>query len=62
MSLNLPQMNDMVSVGDLASLNDALRKSSVGYQTPAVPSASDSLSALVPQSIEGTLALSLIHI
>ena len=56
MSLNLPQMNDMVSVGDLASLNDALRKSSVGYQTPAVPSPTDSLSALVPQSIEGTLA------
>jgi hypothetical protein len=58
MSLNLPQMNDMVSVGDLAALNKALRKSNVGYQTPAVPSAggADALSPLVPQSIEGTLA------
>ena len=56
MSINLPQMNDMVSVGDLAELNKALRKSgTIGYQTPASP-ASDSLSPLVPQSIEGTLA------
>jgi hypothetical protein len=56
MALNIPQMNDMVSVGDLAELNKALRKSTVGYQTPTVPSSGDSLSALVPQSIEGTLA------
>ena len=56
MSLNIPQMNDMVSVGDLTELNKALRKGTVGYQSPATPSSGDSLSALVPQSIEGTLA------
>ena len=50
----LPQLNDMVSVGDLTRLNQALRKAAVGYQTSAVPSG-DSLSPLVPQSIEGTL-------
>lgn len=56
--LNLPQINDMVSVGDLVELNKALRKSNVGYQTPTVPSTgpADALSPLVPQSIEGTLA------
>jgi hypothetical protein len=49
--------NDMVNVRDLAAMNDALRKAtSVGYQTPAVPDAAGDLSALVPQSIEGTLA------
>ena len=55
---NLPQMNSMVSVGDLNHLNNALRKAAVDYQTSATPSgvAGASLSPLVPQSIEGTLA------
>lgn len=55
----LPEINSMVSVDDLVRLNEALRKSgaSVGYQTPAVPSAGDSLSPLVPQSIEGMLSV-----
>ncbi len=55
---NLPGMNDMVSVGDLTNLNQALRKAAVDYQTSAVPSsaAGASLSPLVPQSIEGTLS------
>ena len=49
--------NDMVSIQDLAAMNDALRKAnSVGYQTPAAPDGTGNLSALVPQSIEGTLA------
>jgi len=53
----LPTHNQMVDVSDLVKLNDTLRKSgTVGYQDPAVPSAGDSLSPLVPQSIEGTLA------
>jgi len=56
--MNLPQMNDMVSVGELADLNKALRKSNtsttVGYQTTT--SGGGGLAALVPQSIEGTLA------
>lgn len=56
----LPNHNDMVPVADLVRLNDVLRKSgsgaSVGYQTGAVPDATGSLSALVPQSIEGTLS------
>jgi hypothetical protein len=53
----LPQLNDMVSVGDLTKLNQALRKAAVDYQTSTVPSAvaGASLSPLVPQSIEGTL-------
>jgi hypothetical protein len=54
--MHIPQINDMVSVSDLMGLNTALRKSAeVGYQTPAGMS-SGSMSPLVPQSIEGTLA------
>ena len=55
---SLPQLNSMVSVGDLAALNGALRKAAIDYQTSAQPSAAAgaSLSPLVPQSIEGTLA------
>ena len=54
--MQFPNVNDMVSVSDLARLNESLRKAgTVGYQTGAVP-ASDALSPLVPQSIEGTLA------
>jgi hypothetical protein len=51
-------MNEMVPVADLVALNSALRKGNIGYQTPTVPSAesSDSLSPLVPQSIESSLA------
>ena len=49
--------NDMVNIQDLAAMNDALRKAtSVGYQTGAALDADGSLSALVPQSIEGTLS------
>jgi len=56
--MNIPQMNSMVSTGDLVQLNQALRKAAVDYQTSAVPSAAAgaSLSPLVPQSIEGTLS------
>ena len=54
--MDIPQINSMVPVSDLVQLNDALRKSAeVGYQTPAGMS-SGSMSPLVPQSIEGTLA------
>lgn len=55
---SMPQLNSMVSVGDLANLNNALRKAAVDYQTSAQPSAvaGASLSPLVPQSIEGTLS------
>lgn len=53
----LPNHNQMVDVADLVKLNDTLRKSgTVGYQDPAVPSLGDSLSPLVPQSIEASLA------
>ncbi|MAK55914.1 MAG: hypothetical protein CML17_08740 [Pusillimonas sp.] len=50
--------NDMVNIQDLAAMNDALRKAtSVGYQDGSgVVDANGSLSALVPQSIEGTLS------
>ena len=49
--------NDMVNIQDLAAMNDALRKAtSVGYQTPADMTGAGDLAALVPQSIEGTLA------
>lgn len=49
--------NDMVNVQDLAAMNDALRKAtSVGYQTGAGLDSDGALSALVPQSIEGTLS------
>ena len=57
----IPQMNDMIPVGDLQALNSALRKAAtgdVGYQGVASTSGGETggLSALVPQSIEGTLA------
>lgn len=49
--------NDMVNIQDLAAMNDALRKAtSVGYQTGAGLDGDGALSALVPQSIEGTLS------
>lgn len=49
--------NDMVNIQDLAAMNDALRKAtSVGYQTGAGIDGDGALSALVPQSIEGTLS------
>jgi hypothetical protein len=58
---SIPQMNDMIPVGDLQALNESLRKAAtgdVGYQTVAGTSGTGigGLSALVPQSIEGTLA------
>lgn len=56
---NIPEANSMVNVADLSALNNALRKSAnAGYQTPAgtVGGDSGSLSPLVPQSIENTLA------
>ena len=59
MSISFPEANQMVNVADLAQLNDALRKSAnMGYQTPAGTAGGDngSLSPLVPQSIENTLA------
>lgn len=52
----IPNQNDMVNVEDLVKLNDSLRKSNVGYQTGAQPSATGALSPLVPQSIEGSLS------
>lgn len=54
----IPGHNDMVNVEDLVKLNDALRKSNVGYQTPAVTAGGENgaLSPLVPQSIEGSLS------
>jgi hypothetical protein len=54
--MNIPGNNEMVQVQDLMRLNDSLRKSSVGYQTGAVPAADAALSPLVPQSIEGSLS------
>ena len=52
----LPNANEMIPIADLVELNKSLRKAgNVGYQTPAGMSG-ESLSALVPQSIEGTLA------
>ena len=56
--LQMPQSNSMVPVNDLIALNDTLRKaaSGIGYQTPAGLASGQSLSALVPQSIEGALA------
>ena len=56
---NIPEANSMVNVADLSALNNALRKSAnAGYQTPAgtVGGEAGSLSPLVPQSIENTLA------
>lgn len=56
--MNIPGNNEMVNVEDLVKLNDSLRKSNVGYQTPAGTAGSDNgaLSPLVPQSIEGSLS------
>ena len=54
-----PEANQLVNVRDLAELNNALRKSAnAGYQSPAGTAGGDtgSLSPLVPQSIENTLA------
>ena len=61
----LPNVNDTMTVNELTRLNDVLRKNSndmlaksqsnVGYQTAAVPSG-ESLSPIVPQSIESVLA------
>lgn len=53
------QPNEMVKVEDLVRLNEALRKSQgfVGHQAGATPDAGGSLSALVPQSIEGMLSV-----
>ena len=56
---NIPEANSMVNVADLSALNNALRKSAnAGHQTPAgtVGGEAGSLSPLVPQSIENTLA------
>ena len=53
--MDFPKANDTIRLQDLAQLNDALRKGSVGHQTPAGTTAGD-LSPLVPQSIENTLA------
>jgi len=54
--MHFPQAGSMVSVRDLAALNQELRKATeAGYQTPA-GLGSGSMSALVPQSLEGTLA------
>lgn len=54
----IPGHNEMVKVEDLVHLNDALRKSSVGYQSPAGTAGGQNgpLSPLVPQSIEGSLS------
>lgn len=57
--MNLPGINDVVPVEDLMRLNDMLRKAGadVGYQsTSGLGAAAGSLSALVPQSLENTLA------
>ena len=57
--MNVPGINDMVPVEDLAKLNEALRKSTTaGYQTTSgvVGSEAGSLSPLVPQSLENVLA------
>jgi len=56
--MNFPGANDVVPVADLMRLNEMLRKSgTVGYQTPtAFGSDAGSLSQLIPQSLESTLA------
>lgn len=60
MSTFFPEANSLVNVSDLMELNNALRKSSsqAGYQSAAGTSGGDagSLSPLIPQSIENTLA------
>ena len=54
--MNFPGHNEVVPVQDLLRLNDMLRKSGdIGYQTPA-GLGNGSLSALVPQSLESSLA------
>ncbi len=52
----LPEINSDVTVNELTRLNDYIRKSGsqVGYQTPA--QMDGSISPIVPQSIESTLA------
>lgn len=51
----LPNINENVTINELTRLNDSLRKSSeVGYQSNTM--GAGSLSPIVPQSIEGTLA------
>ena len=51
----LPNINENVNINELTRLNDSLRKNSqVGYQSNSM--GSGSLSPIVPQSIEGTLA------
>jgi|11_taG_2_1085331.scaffolds.fasta_scaffold00220_10 hypothetical protein len=51
----LPNINENVTINELTRLNDTLRKSSeVGYQSNTM--GAGSLSPIVPQSIEGTLA------
>jgi hypothetical protein len=56
--MQLPQANSLVPVQDLIALNNVLRKAAtgVGYQTPTDVTAAGGLSALVPQSIEGSLS------
>lgn len=57
--MNFPQMGESVPVSDLVALNNALKKSSIGYQTSAVMGTGDNAGALqplVPQSLESTLA------
>ena len=54
--MNFPQMGESVPVSDLVALNNALRKSSIGYQTAATADSTAALSPLVPQSMESTLA------
>lgn len=50
----LPNINENVDINDLTRLNDALKKNSeVGYQSAA---GTAGFNAIVPQSIEGTLA------
>ena len=54
--MNFPQMGESVPVSDLVALNNALKKSSIGYQTSATADSTAALSPLVPQSLESTLA------
>ena len=50
----LPEINENININELTRLNDQLKKNSqVGYQSQ---SASSGFGAIVPQSIEGTLA------
>ena len=48
---NIPEVNSLVNVEDLANLNNALRKSAnAGYQTPAGTSGGDA-GSLSPSSL-----------